>query len=127
MTSNDESIAHSLHGELAELIRKVSETEGERRSVHETEEQVWQGMLALGRGLMQLCFTKQSEAERVQAGLEVNGVSYRYERQSVRGYVSLFGEVRVERAYYLSAEAGGLCPLDAVLSLPERSYSDSVQ
>jgi len=54
-------------------------------------------------------------------------VSYRYERHSVRGYVSLFGEVRVERAYYLSAEAGGLCPLDAVLSLPERSYSDSVQ
>jgi hypothetical protein len=35
--------------------------------------------------------------------------------------------VRVKRAYYLNAALGGLFPLDAALSLPERSYSDSVQ
>src|SRR5258708_36879878 len=39
----------------------------------------------------------------------------------------MVGEVQVERAYYWSAERGGLCALDSGLSLPERRYSDSVQ
>ena len=39
----------------------------------------------------------------------------------------MFGEVQIRRAYYLSEEYGGVCPLDAALSLPERSYSESVQ
>jgi hypothetical protein len=127
MTSNSESIAQSLHGELDELIRQVSQVDGGQPSAHETEERLWQGMLALGRGLMQLRFEACSEAEVVQTVVEEKGVSYRYKWRSERGYVSLFGAVRIKRAYYVSEEYGGLCPLDAVLSLPERSYSESVQ
>jgi hypothetical protein len=127
MASQSESIAHRLHGELDELIGQVREVEGQQPSVHATEEQLWRGMLALGQGLMQLRFEACREAETIQAAVEVNGVSYAYQRQSGRAYVSLFGEVRVVRAYYLNAERGGLCPLDAALSLPELSYSDSVQ
>jgi len=127
MTSNSESIAQRLRGELDGLIRGVRKVEGEQASAHETEEQLWRGMLELGRGLMQLRFEACSEAEVVQAEMEVDGVSYGYKWPSERGYVSLFGEVRVKRAYYLSEEYGGLCPLDGVLSLPERCYSESVQ
>ena len=126
MTSNNESIAQRLHEELDELIRQVSrvDTAG---TAHAAEEQLWQGMLGLGRRLMQLCFTVQHEAEVVRDVLEVNGVDYGYRGSRARSYVSLFGEVQVERAYYWSAEGGGLCPLDGALSLPERCYSDSVQ
>jgi hypothetical protein len=127
MSSQSESIAQRLHGELDELIGQVREVEGQQPSAHETEEQLWRGMLALGRGLMQLRFEACREAEVIQEAVEVNGVSYAYQRHSRRAYVSLFGEVRVERAYYLNAERGGVCPLDAALSLPELSYSDSVQ
>jgi hypothetical protein len=62
-----------------------------------------------------------------QDAIEVQGIRYGYQHQSSRAYVSLFGEVRVERAYDWNAEYGGLCPLDATLSLPTRRYSDSVQ
>jgi hypothetical protein len=127
MTSNSESIAQRLRGELDGLIRGVSKVEGEQASAHETEEQLWRGMLEMGRGLMQLRFEACSEGEVVQAAVEMDGVSYGYKWQSERRYVSLFGEVQIKRAYYLSEEYGGLCPLDAVLSLPERSYSESVQ
>lgn len=127
MTSNRESIAQRLHEELDELIRHVSEPTGAQGSAHTAEEQLWQGILALGQGLMQLCFIARSEAEAVQDVVEVNGVNYDYQRQSRRAYVSLFGEVWVERAYYWNAEHGGVCPLDAALSLPVRCYSDSVQ
>ena len=127
MSSNSESIAQRLHEELDELIRRVSQVEGKQPSVHETEEQLWAGILGLGRGLMQLRFEACSEAEVIQDAVEVNGASYDYQRPSGRAYVSLFGEVMVQRAYYLNAERGGLWPLDAALSLPERRYSDSVQ
>jgi hypothetical protein len=74
MTSNGESIAQSLHEELDGLIMRVRQVEGSRPSAHETEEQLWRGMLELGRGLMQLRFEACSEAEVVQAALEVDGV-----------------------------------------------------
>jgi hypothetical protein len=127
MTSNSESIAQTLHGQLDELIKQVREPQGGRQSAHRAEEWLWQGMLEIGRGLMQLSFTAQSEAEQRSARIEVNGERYSYQRQSTRDYVSLFGEVQVERAYYWNGEYGGICPLDGVLSLPERRYSDSVQ
>lgn len=127
MSSNSESIAQGLHSELDELIRSVSQVEGAQPSAHETEEQLWKGIRELGRGLMQLRFKACHEAEVVHDRIEVNGTCYEYERTSQRRYVSLFGEVQVERAYYLNTEQGGWCPLDALLSLPTRSYSDSVQ
>jgi hypothetical protein len=127
MSSHNESIGHRLHGELDGLIGQVSQVDGVQPSIRETEEQLWVGMLALGRGLMQLRFEACRAAEVSHDEVEVKEVRYAYQRQSGRAYVSLFGEVRVERAYYWHAEYGGLCPLDARLSLPERRYSDSVQ
>jgi hypothetical protein len=127
MSSDSESIAQRLHGELDALIRRVSEIEGKQPSIRETEEQLWTGMLALGRGLMQLRFEACSAAEVRQDAIEVQGIRYAYQHQSSRAYVSLFGEVRLDRAYYWNPEYGGVCPLDAGLSMPGRRYSDSVQ
>ncbi len=127
MSSNEESIAHRLHKELDGLIRQVSEVEGEQPSIRDTEEQLWTGMLGLGRGLMQLRFEARSAAEVRQDHIEVEGSRYDDQHQSRRAYVSLFGKVQVERAYYWNAEFGGMCPLDAALSMPARCYSDSVQ
>ena len=93
--SSSESIAQRLRGELDKLIRQVRTVEGQQPSAHETEEQLWQGMLALGRELMQLRFEACREAEVIQTAVEVKGVSYAYQRCSGRSYVSLFGEVRV--------------------------------
>src|SRR5438067_2200958 len=100
MSSDNESIAQRLHGELDALIRQVSEVESEQPSIRDTEEQLWTGMLALGRGLMQLRFEACSTAEVRPEQVEVQGIPYDYQRQSSRAYVSLFGEVRLERAYY---------------------------
>lgn len=39
-------------------------------------------------------------------------------------YFSVFGKLVIRRAYFYAAETGGVCPLDAALSLPARCYSD---
>jgi hypothetical protein len=127
MSSTLDNIAQKLHGELDAIIQQVSTVEGVPSSVYEMEEQLWVRMLGLGRHLMQMHFEAQYEAEVVHDQVIVEGVGYAYERSSQRAYVSLFGEVTVKRAYYLNAAQGGVCPLDAKVSLPERCYSDSVQ
>lgn len=80
-----------------------------------------------GRGLLQLRFEACRTGEGRPDGIEVQGIAYDYQRQSSRAYVSLFGEVRLERAYYWKPEQGGIGPLDAALSMPERCSSASVQ
>lgn len=127
MCSTLDRIAQQLHGELDAIIQRVSTVEGAASSVHAMEEQLWVGMLRLGQNLMQLYFEARYEAEVVQDQVTVNSVSYAYQHTSRRAYVSLFGEVTVQRAYYLNTAQGGVCPLDAEVSLPERCYSDSVQ
>jgi len=127
MSSAIASIAQQLHRDLDGLIQSVSTVEGVQPSVHALEEQLWVGMLGMGRQLLQLHFEAEFEREVIHDNIGVNGVEYAYKRSSQRSYVSLFGEVQVKRGYYLNAAQGGVCPLDAKLSLPERSYSDSVQ
>jgi hypothetical protein len=127
MPSTTVSLAQKLQRELDGLIQRVSTVEGEPSSVHAIEEQLWKAMLGLGRELLQLHLEARYEAEVVHDWVSVNGVEDEYQRTSQRGYVSLFGEVQVKRAYYLNAAQGGVCPLDAALSVPERCYSDSVQ
>ena len=127
MSSTLDSIAQTLHGELDAIIQRVSTVEGAASSVHVLEEQLWVGMLRLGQDLMQLYFEARYEAEVVHDQVTVKDVPYAYQHASQRAYVSLFGEVTVKRAYYLNATQGGVCPLDAEVSLPERCYSDSVQ
>src|SRR5437016_3162084 len=97
MSSNSESLAQRLHGELDALMRRVSQVNDVQPSIRETEEQLWSGMLALGLGLMQGRFEACSAAEVIHDAIEVQGTRYAYQRQSGRAYVSLFGEVQVER------------------------------
>ena len=75
MSSDCASIAQRLHGELEGLIQQVSQVEGAQPSIRDTEEQLWAGMLALGRGLMQLRFEACSTAEPTCRCLARSGLS----------------------------------------------------
>ena len=44
-----------------------------------------------------------------------------------RGYVSIFGKVKIRRLAYGASGARSLMPLDEQLNLPERSYSYELQ
>jgi hypothetical protein len=125
MPSNSNSITEEIREELEYLIKAV--TGEEKQTADQVERNVWQGVLKLARGLMQLFFTVQSEREEKHKQWEEKGRTYDYMGQTTRTYSSLFGEVEVKRAYYWKKGAGGKHLLDAELSLPERSYSDCVQ
>lgn len=59
--------------------------------------------------------------------LEHEGVRFRRHGIRPTTYRSIFGSVPIHRAYYYQVDHGGLYPLDAQLSLPERSFSYVLQ
>jgi hypothetical protein len=125
--SFESSIAENVRTEIEELIELVSGKESQKKTAYEIEGQLWRGMLAVGRELMQLFFATREEQEERQKVYEADGNSYVYVGQRERSYVSLFGKVRVGRAGYWLKGAGNQYPLDEGLSLPQRSFSDWVQ
>ena len=121
------SITDKIRAEVETLIEMVSGPASQHQTAYEIEGQLWWCMLALGRLLLELFFaSRRAEEERRDAYVS-NGVSYPYEGQRKRRYVSLFGEVTVWRAYYWLKGHEGHYPLDQSLSLPERCFSDWVQ
>lgn len=121
------SIAESIHINIDKLMEMASGADAASASADQIERQLFKGLLALGRELMQLFFTTRSEQETIQAEWEAGDTNYPYAGQKTRSYLSIFGEVEVERAYYWQQGVGGQQPLDESLSLPQRKYSDWVQ
>lgn len=121
------SIAQNIRAEVEELIEMVSGEDSQAKTAYEIEGQLWWRMLALARQLLQLFFVMREKHEVRHKEYEMKEISYRYVGQRERSYVSLYGEVRVMRACYWRKGIGSQYPLDAGLSLPERSFSDWVQ
>ena len=121
------SIAQNIRAEVEELIEMVSGESSQAKTAYEVEGELWWRMLVLARQLLQLFFAVRAEQEMQRTGYEVDGIRYPYIGQRGRSYMSLFGEVHVSRACYWLKGVGSHYPLDADLSLPERSFSDCVQ
>jgi hypothetical protein len=126
MSSNSTTIADDIRSNIEEIIEMVSGEDAQKATADAMERQIWWGILAVGAALLKLFFAIRSELEAKPKQLEIEKELYEYIDQTERNYVSVFGPVKVERAYYWK-KGGGKHPLDEGLSLPERSYSDWVQ
>jgi len=127
MSFNSESIKESIRTRMEMVIEMASGEEAQNATADQTERNLWDMMRQIGCELMQLFFAVRSEQEAKPKAIEVEGNTYGYVDQATRKYVSIFGEVQVERAYYWAKGQEGKHPLDEALSLPSRSYSDWVQ
>lgn len=121
------SIAENIQAKIDDLVEIVSGQKSQDQTAYEVEGQLWHHLLSLGQHLMQLFFTTQETEEVHQETYEVDGIAYPYIGQRQRKYVSLFGDVTVGRACYWRKGMESQFPLDAQLSLPQRSFSDLVQ
>lgn len=100
----------------------------EREELHEVERGIFVRLLELGLMLLRL-FLAQKGTGKLSEGKLVTreGVELRYHGQKSTQYFSVFGVVEIKRAYYWDLGEEGVCPLDAVLNLPDRSYSYLLQ
>ena len=105
------------------LLGSVNEAAAHPTALHEVEGDVFRALLALGRTLLIHFLQQKGVGDGGETvSLDTGEILLRGEITS-RPYLSIFGEIDIERYVYGSKEA----PLDAELNLPEWKYSYLLQ
>ena len=120
----------AVTGQLKALMETVHGMAEQQCAAHEVERALWQGVLALGRELMQAFFDGLGDGDE-GAVVVLNGgqAVRRLEQRHRRAYQSVFGSFVLERAVYGTREDQKIehVPLDARLQLPEDKCSYLLQ
>ena len=120
----------AVTGQLKALMETVHGMAEQQCAAHEVERALWQGVLALGRELMQAFFDGLGDGDE-GAVVVLNGgqAVRRLEQRHRRAYQSVFGSFILERAVYGTREDQKIeyVPLDARLQLPEDKSSYLLQ
>jgi hypothetical protein len=123
MTSNVSPIVQQIQQDFQALLTYVSGPEAHAQTAYTVELTLFRRLLALGAALLRLFFLTRAAA-RPAAPLTASGTLLAYHDRREIAYYSIFGKLVFARHYFYTAGAGGQCPLDAALSLPEHCYSD---
>ena len=115
-------VAH-IQDDMRELIAYVMGPDAAKQTAYTVEHTLFRGRLALGLALLRLFFQTQA-AERRLAPQADDGTILEDHDQRKISYFSVFGKLVVRRHSFISPGHAGCCSLDAVVSLPERCYSD---
>ena len=124
MSSNSDCMIQQLQRDFQALIEYVTGEGAPSRTAYEVELHLFRRLLALGAQLLRLFFAQRATVRPPEPVYAPDGALLRYHGQSPTSYYSVFGKVQFERHYFYAPGHGGVCPLDAELSLPPRCYSD---
>lgn len=127
MSSNSASasatIVQDARAEFEKLVALITSSEASTATLDQMERSIFRRVLRLGLRLLQLFIATRVEAEAHGVHRREDGRELPYHSQQPACYFSVFGKVTFRRAYFYYA-GQSCCPLDAVLSLPARCYSD---
>lgn len=124
MSSNSDGIVQQIEHDFKDLVEYVTGEGAQSRTAYEVELNLFRRLLALGAQLLRLFFVHRASVRPGEPVYASDGARLSYQGQSRTSYYSVFGKVQFERHYFYASGHGGLCPLDAELSLPPRCYSD---
>jgi hypothetical protein len=135
-TSEQAACSRNIDDGLKEfwnVVEYVHHAAEQQQPIHQVEETIFRSLLVMGRWLLQ-AFLDKAGAGDVGPILTVAGASPsdpgqelpRLDQPHKRPYLSIFGEVPIERTCYGHGRVEA-APLDARLHLPRRQYSYLLQ
>ncbi|HEX5501624.1 MAG TPA: ISKra4 family transposase [Thermomicrobiales bacterium] len=124
MTTNAEAIVAQISEEFQGLVASVTGPDAGQATAHPVELTLFRRLLALGGLLLRVFFLTRATARPAAPLPSGAGRPWRYHDRRPVTYYSVFGKLRFARHHFTAAGRGGVCPLDAALSLPPRCYSD---
>lgn len=125
MTFNHiQMIQQELKSDFDKIISTVSAAAEETCTADQMERHLWQQMLLMGAGLMQLFFDIRSETAQRDEVYTETGERIPYHSERKRTYFSIFGKLSICRPYFYRTGMGKEIPLDAPLGLGTDCYSD---
>lgn len=109
---------------LKQYVRQAAEGE----EVHQAEKGIFDGLLHLGRGLMEAYVAKSGTGYSPgQPPRTPDGRALKYSGIDSVAYLSIFGELGLPRAVYAHPEGGCVSPMDARWNRPASKYSYLLQ
>ena len=124
MSSNPDEIVQQMQGDFQRLVAYVRDDAARTRTASEVERTLFRQLLALGLALLRLFFVTRAAVRPAPPIAPTTSVPLPYHDCRPIDYFSVFGTLSFARHYFYATDTGGICPLDAELSLPARSYSD---
>jgi len=124
MTFNSNQMILQLRDEFEHLLAFVVGPQAQTATMDQMERSLFRQVLHLGYQLLRLFVMKRAESESHALLVKSDQTVLPYHSQKERDYFSIFGKLRLERAYFYAWGGRGCFPLDEALSLPEHCYSD---
>lgn len=117
------------HEQLEHLVESVRAGARSGRQIHDVEEEIWVGLRQLGLALLG-GFVKQFDTGDLGPTIEYRDRTLqRLEETYDRRYVSVFGDLAIERTVYGSrpTQKHEIVPLDSIIGLPDSEVSSLLQ
>lgn len=124
MLNDSTNLMQDVRHEFEKLMDLVTGPQAHHATLNQMERHVFRRVLRLGYQLLKLFIVRRVEAESHAPYESPTGQTLAYHSQQEASYLSVFGKLAFRRAYFYAPGGGGVCPLDAALSLPARCYSD---
>ena len=124
MASNAEQTVHQIQHDFQKLIAYVAGPAAYSHTAYEVELTLFRRLLALGAALLRLFFVTRAAIRPAEPITAPDGTRLAYHDQRPTTYYAVFGKARFWRHDFTGPGQTGICPLDAVLSLPARCYAD---
>ncbi len=124
------SVEQSILGgekEIKELFKYVK-TNAVGIKAYDVEQEIFSRVMKIGVSALKCYFAEKGTGDvGAELVLDNGTVLEKVSTLRSRCYFSVFGKIKVPRAYYYCEGVPGVMPLDALADLPERSYSYLLQ
>ena len=110
-----------LSKSFADISNYLS-NEATNQPLHEVEDQLFKHLLKIGKILLNGFLMNKGSGKKDSFVTQV-GEKIPYHSTKERKYLSIFGDLKISRAYFWKSGMQGHCPLDAELNLPAHHHS----
>lgn len=93
------------------------------KPLHEVERELFSMVLKLGLSFLKEFVARHGDGKVDGKLVCEDGVGLPFHNMRKRNYLSVFGHMKIVRAYYWQSGRQGVCPLDAELNLPQGKTS----
>ena len=115
----------ALRVKQKEIFQQISEyVQGKAldQDLYSVEKELFERLLILGRVFLSEVIARHGTG-KTDGPVKVEDEVLPYHLEKEKTYLSIFGEIKINRAYYWQEAKRGYHPLDAELNLPSRRYS----
>lgn len=113
---------HQQQNNILNEIRSFVQDGALKKELYDVEQGLFRMLLALGNKFLTEIIARHGTG-KVDEVVDEKGQRLPYHVDKGTTYLSIFGKVDIQRAYYWQKGHEGICPLDVRLNLPERRYS----